>query len=221
MSGKSWSGGLATFLEFFDRNVNFWLCFIHSNVNIILFPGKVKYVRWLGLGFGASLWIYRGRKSGQRYAHFSKKNEKVKKIVFSNFWQVFSINLQKNRLILNNFFVRVTRRAGWLILGSKSNTVSGKSRSGGLATFLEFFNRNVNFWLCSIHSNVDIILFPGKVKYVRWHGLGSGSDLWIYRGRNSEKRYAQLKKKWKSEKSFFLLFYEVFAMNLQKIYLIW
>ena len=39
----------------------------------------------------------------------------------------------------------VTRRAGWLILGSKSNTVSEMYASGRLATYRYLFVENVNF----------------------------------------------------------------------------
>ena len=45
----------------------------------------------------------------------------------------------------NNLMMAVTRRAGWLILGLKSNTVSEKSAPDRLATQTYFFSGNVKF----------------------------------------------------------------------------
>ena len=53
----------------------------------------------------------------------------------------------------------VTRRAEWLILGSKSNTVSEMYASGSLATYRDYFVENVNFWSSFIRSNFDLNLF--------------------------------------------------------------
>ena len=47
----------------------------------------------------------------------------------------FLCELLKNRLNANKKILTVTRRAGCLILGSKSNTVSEMYASGGLATY--------------------------------------------------------------------------------------
>ena len=70
------------------------------------------------------LWL--GSKFERRWSQFFEKNEKSEKSYFLNFSSIFEINRCKNWLFSNNFWVQVTRRAGCLILDSKSNTVSGQ-----------------------------------------------------------------------------------------------
>ena len=53
------------------------------------------------------------------------KLKKIEKFDFFNFSSFFSIILQKKRLFSKYFLFAVTRRAGCLILSSKSNTATG------------------------------------------------------------------------------------------------
>ena len=63
------------------------------------------------------------------------KNEKVKKSIFDEIYLKIEGSIEINRPFSNKYFIAGTGRAGWLILGSKSNTVSEMSASRGLATY--------------------------------------------------------------------------------------
>ena len=88
---------------------------------------------------------YTEEKFREKSAEKVMKSKILKKSIFSDFLAIFLANCFKNRLNLNKKFLTVTRRAGYLILGSKSNTVLGKSASGRLATYWYFFIEKMNF----------------------------------------------------------------------------
>ena len=88
---------------------------------------------------------YTGVKFRKKTAKKMIKSKILKKSIFSDFLAIFLANCSKNRVNVNKKFLAVTRRAGCLILGSKSNTVSGKSAPGRLATYWYFFVEKVNF----------------------------------------------------------------------------
>ena len=81
-----------------------------------------------------------------------------------------------------------------------------KSWSGRLATFWEFFVRKLNFWSRSMRSNLDINLFPGKVKYKLSDELFKVHLYRLFRGWNWENLTAKiLRKSEKREKNWFLV----------------
>ena len=150
VSGKTRSGRLATNWYTLGENVIFWLSSIRSNFDFNLFPGMVKHNEKDELGPETVYRLWLGSKFERRWSQFFEKNEKSEKSYFLNFSSIFEINRCKNWLFSNNFWVQVTRRAGCLILDSKSNTVLGKSSSRGYATNFDLLSWNVNFSVCSI-----------------------------------------------------------------------
>ena len=65
---------------------------------------------------------------------FAKNEKNEKSEFFKNFNNFYSKTVKKS-INFKEFFVAVTRRAGCLILGSKSNTVSEMCASEELATY--------------------------------------------------------------------------------------
>ena len=88
---------------------------------------------------------YTGEKFREKSAEKVTESKILKKSIFLDFLAIFLANRSKNRVNLNKKFLAVTRRAGFLILGSKSNTVSGKSAPGQLATYWYFFVEKMDF----------------------------------------------------------------------------
>ena len=73
---------------------------------------------------------------------------------------------------------KMTRRAGCLSWTRRVIRCQGKSSRRGLATYLEFLRRNVNFWSSSIRSNFDFILFP---EIIFWDGKSELGPEILYR----------------------------------------
>ena len=94
-------------------------------------------------------------------AKFFEKIEKSEKIEFLEILIDFLSKFAQKSINLNNFWDLVTRRAGCLSWTRRVIRCQGKSSRRGLATFWDLLRRNVNFWLSSIRSNFDFILFPG------------------------------------------------------------
>ena len=102
---------------------------------------------------------------------FPKKVKKMKNRFFSKFSSVSKANLQTNRLIINNFFDLVTRRAGRLSWTRRVIRCQGKSSRKGLATNRDLLRWNLNFWLSSIRSILDFISFPERSRQELWSEL--------------------------------------------------
>ena len=107
---------------------------------LILIYFRIKQVMTENLSYKPSTsiaygWHFCWREVSQKSDEKLIKSKILKKSIFSDFLAIFLANCSKNRVNVNKKFLAVTRRAGYLILGSKSNTVSGKSASGRLATY--------------------------------------------------------------------------------------
>ena len=86
-----------------------------------------------------------GVKGGVKTDRIFGKNEKNEKIEILRDFIKFNRKFAIKSIASQKKCIAVTRRAGCLILGSKSNTVSGKIESGRLATNRCTFNENSNF----------------------------------------------------------------------------
>ena len=89
----------------------------------------------------------------------------------------------------------MTRRAGCLILGSKSNTVSGKIESGRLATNRDLFSRNSKFWLSSVRSNFDLRSFPETADRDEFFGHSAEIPYSLWLGQKFERSFRKFSEK--------------------------
>ena len=149
--------------------------------------------------------------------NFEKKWKKWK-IGFSWFFLDFYSKITKNPLIFNNSLVLVTRRAGCLILDSKSNTVSGQIASADP---------------CNIKgtSEVQMWIFDWApyVRFLIWmhfrRGLVEAANLSYWHLRSIGYRQVKIpnigehnfskknEKNEKSKKSDFINFLSIFSVN--------
>ena len=132
----------------------------------------------------------------------------MKNRFFSKFSSIFKANLQKNRLITNIFLDLVTRRAGRLSWTRRVIRCQGKSSRKGLATNRDLLRWNLNFWLSSIRSNFDFILFSGSSRWIVWSEILTFRIYRPFEGWNCGLRISKFfEKSEKNEKSFF---FEIF-----------
>ena len=128
---------------------------------------------------------------GKKWQNF----ENLKNSIFSKFFAFFIAHRRKNRLNLNKKLMDVTRRAGCLILGSKSNTVSGKIESGRLTTNRDLFSRNSNFWLSFIRSNFDLRSFPETADCDGFFGYSAELLYRLWLGQKFEQSFRKISEK--------------------------
>ena len=132
---------------------------------------------------------------------FRKKWKKWKKYFSRNFHR-FLNQICKKSIHLNNFQIQ------WLVeqdVSSQARRVIrclGKSSRRGLATFLDLLRWNVNFWLSSIRSIFDFILFPERTFWGGSYELGLEILYRLFEGWNCEQLIAKFfEKNWKSDKN--------------------
>ena len=96
---------------------------MRSNFDFNLFSGTLKCHGAYEIGPEALNKLWLGEKFERRCTKFCQKMKKVKKSIFDEIYLKIEGSIEINRTFSNKYFIAVTRRAGWLILGSKSNTV--------------------------------------------------------------------------------------------------
>ena len=97
--------------------------------------------------------------------HFRKISKKMKKVKKPIFWSIAQAKWLENSIKLIKSLFQ------WLVEQDVSSSArrvircQGKSSRRGLATFWDLLRWNVNFWLSSIRSIFDFILFSGRSRW--------------------------------------------------------
>ena len=102
------------------------MSFIRSIFDFISFPGRSQWDVSNELLTSRIYRLFVGWKFEKLNAKFSQKNEKSEKFEIFKIFDKFFGELAIKASEFQKKFIAVTRRAGWLILSSKSNTVSGQ-----------------------------------------------------------------------------------------------